>query len=98
MATIKTYALSAWDAQQTISRKMGYDLAHADIAIRAVALSTCVIFGVVLRIFFNKGLATDAEMNAVLQNALSADYPLLQPVPPPTGDGSNVVPPPDLGA
>lgn len=98
MATIKNYALSVWQAQQTISRKLGYDIRQAELPFRALAVSMCVIIGCVLRILFLKGVATDNEMAAVFGNARDAEYPQL-PSRPPVVDEENLNPPdPDLGA
>lgn len=96
MATIKNYALSVWQTQQTVSRKLGYDLRQAELPFRALAVSTCVVVGCVLRIFFLKGIATDNEMAAVFGNARDADYPQLPYRP--QVDEENLDPPdPDLG-
>lgn len=97
MASIKTYAVQVWQTQKSISQKLGYDIRQADLPVRAVAVSTCVLLGCVLRILFLKGTATDPEMAAVFGNARDADYPPL-----PTRvivDEDHPEPPdPDLGA
>lgn len=97
MATIKNYALQIWQVQRTVSEKLGYDLRQADLPFRALAVSTCVLMGCVLRILFLKNVATDPEMATVLGNARDADYPPL-PARPPVIDEENLNPPdPDLG-
>lgn len=98
MATIKTYALQLWQVQRTVSQKLGFDLRQADLPMRALAMSTCVLLGCVLRILFLKGTATDTEMTTVFGNARDADYPPL-PARPPVIDEENLNPPdPDLGS
>lgn len=97
MATIKQYAIQVWRAQVAVSQKLGHDLRQADLPARALAVSTCVMIGCVLRILFLKGTATDNEMSTVFGNARDADYPQL-PYRPPVVDEENLDPPdPDLG-
>jgi hypothetical protein len=98
VATTKQYALSLYDAFAAVSSKLGYDVRQADLPLRTVVTTTCVLLGGVLRILFTKNLATDAEMNTVFTNIKNAEYPQL-PFTAPVVDENNPSPaPPDLGA
>jgi hypothetical protein len=98
VATIKQYALSVYDTFTAVSSKFGHDVRQADLPVRAVVTTTCVMLGGVLRVLFTKNLATDAEMNTVFTNIKNAEYPQL-PLTPPVVDENNPNPaPPDLGA
>lgn len=97
MATTKQYAISLYDAFTTVSSKLGHDVRQADLPLRTVVTTICVLLGGVLRILFTKSLATDAEMNAVFTNIRNAEYPQL-PSTAPVVDENNPSPaPPDLG-
>lgn len=97
MATTKQYALQLWQAQKVICHKLGFDPRTSDIAFRAVIISCCVMVGCVLRILFLKGTATDAEMQSVFSAARDADFPALNPSPPPINEDNLNPPDPDLG-
>lgn len=97
MATIKQYATTLRDVGNDISLKMGYDLRQADLPVRALFTTVCVLVGGVLRVLFTKGVATDAEMNTIFTNIRNADYPQLPATPPTVGEDGTVPAPPDLG-
>jgi hypothetical protein len=98
VATVKTYATTLRATAHDVSLKLGYDVRQADLPMRAVLTTVCVLIGGVLRILFTKGLATDAEMNTVFTGIRSADYPQL-PASAPVVTEDNLNPaPPDLGA
>lgn len=98
MASLKTYALSVWRVQGTVSRKMGYDFRVADLPVRVMCASTSVMIGAVLRILFLKGVATDAELTSLFDNVQDADYPQLPYAPPNVPEDGTEIPPPDFGA
>lgn len=97
MGTIQQYATTLRDVGHDISLKMGYDLRQADLPVRALFTVTCMLIGGVVRVMFNKGVATDAELNTVFTNIRNATYPTLPAVAPPVGEDGTVPAPPDLG-
>lgn len=98
MAGIKVYSLSLWDAYRVISNKLGADVRTMDHPFRVLVVTTCIVMGTVIRIIFSKGLATDAEMNAIIQQVKDADFPQLPPnMPPITEDNFDDPMAPDLG-
>lgn len=97
MATTKQYALQLWQMQRVVCQKLGFEIRTAPLPFRAVVVSTCVVVACTLRILFLKGTATDAEMQTVFINARDADYPLLDPSPPPITEDNTDPPDPDLG-
>lgn len=99
MAGIKVYSLSLWDAYRVISNKLGADVRTLDLPIRVVVVSTCILMGTIVRIIFAKGLATDPEMNAIIQQVKDADFPPLPTsMPPITENNAGDPMSPDLGS
>lgn len=98
MATVKAYATNLRAAAHDVSLKLGFDARQAELPLRAVLTAVCVLLGGVLRILFAKGVATDAEMNAVFTALRNADYPQLPAAAPPVTEDDPDPAPPDLGA
>lgn len=98
MAALKVYATSLWKAQRVICQKLGLQVASAPLSERALAVSGDVLLGTLLKVLVDKGLVTDAELNAAYNAAASAAIPPLAiEVTMPTQDGE-VAPDPEMGA
>jgi len=95
--TVKQYALRLWGVRKTVTQKLGTDITTADIATRAEMLASDVVTAVVLKLLVEKGVFTDAELNAAANAVVNANFPQLQTVVPSSMDGFSV-PDPDLGA
>lgn len=98
MATVKAYATSLRAAAHDVSLKLGFDARQADLPLRAVLTTVCVLLGGVLRVLFTKGVATDAEMNQIFSGIRSAEYPQLPASAPMVTEDNPDPAPPDLGA
>lgn len=102
MATLKTYVRTLWGAEKTIYGKltggMG-DLKIIPYELRIAFLTINVILGVILKALTDKGVITDADLQASLNTATGAAYPQ-QPVSVPRTDEDQgtIAPDPDLGA
>lgn len=97
MATVKQYALKLWDIRTTVSRQLGSDIATADAATRAEAMASDVVTATVLKLLVDKGVVTDAQLNAAAAAIMGAAFPQLPVVVASSMDGGPV-PDPDLGA
>jgi hypothetical protein len=103
MATLKAYVTNIWSAQKTIYRKLSGgqsdDLKLMPFELRVAFLTVDVILGVILKALTDKGVLTDADLQAALTNATSASYPV-QPVNTVRTDEDlgTVAPDPNLGA
>lgn len=97
MATVKQYATGLRDHGHTISLKLGYDLRQADLPVRALFTTVCMLLAGVVRLLFAKGVASEAEINTLFTNIAGAEYPQLPATAPPVGEDGNDPAPPDLG-
>lgn len=83
MATTKQYAKNVRDAMRTIARKMGLYVDSSDKTLRVVASAVAVPIGVLAKVLVDKGVVTDAELQAALNAAAADDYPEEPNDPPP---------------
>lgn len=98
MATVKQYVTSLWEAQQVISRKLGFDIRRAPLEMRCIVLAVDVTLGVVIKVLTDGNVITDAALQTRLNAVRDATYPL-QPASVPSPDEvTGEVPAPDLGA
>lgn len=97
MATVKQYAIRLWDVHKTISGKLGLSIEWGSSADRVPALTTDVMLAGLVKVLTDKGLLTDAELNAVFNSIASATFPPLPAVTPMPGDGVTAADP-ELGA
>jgi hypothetical protein len=98
MASIKTYALSIYQAQVAVAQKLGLDINHGTPEARITALSGAVILGVVLNRLETNGALTPAQLQQTINQVLAADFPV-QPGPEPWNPESQTpAPAPDLGS
>lgn len=104
MASLKTYVTSIWSAQKTIYRKLSGgtvdDLKLIPFPLRVAILTIDVTLGVILKALTDKGVLTDAELQAAFSTATGATYPVQPDSVPPVNEeeGRLSVPDPDLGA
>jgi hypothetical protein len=84
MATVKQYVNALQDRQQVIARKFGTNPRGADKQTRAINQSILVLLAVLIKALVDKGVVTDAELTAVLNNARD-DFYDDEPVQPPSG-------------
>lgn len=101
MATLKAYVTNIWSAEKTIYAKLTGnkgDLKIMPYELRVAFLTVNVILGVILKALTDKGAVTDADLQAAINNATSATYPV-QPgeVPRTDVDLGTTSPDPDLG-
>lgn len=98
MAALKIYATNLWKAQRAICQKLGLQVASAPLSERALAVSGDILLATLCKVLVDKGLVTDAELNAAYNAAAGANIPQLAvDVPMPTQDGETA-PDPDMGA
>jgi len=83
MATVKTYIQALLDRQTIIAKKFGADLTGADKQTRVLNLALLVLIAVLIKTLVDKGLITDAELNATLNAARDDAYPDEPLKPPP---------------
>lgn len=96
MTTVKQYAVSLWGIRKAVCRQLGSDITYADIATRAEALAGDVVLATVLKLLVDRGVITDAQLNAAAGAVIGASFPQLQPAVASSMDGAPV-PDPDLG-
>jgi hypothetical protein len=101
MATLKTYVRNLWAAEKTIYGKLSggvQDLRTMPYWSRLIVLTLNVVLSVLIKALTDKGVLTDAELNAALTTAGAATYPV-QPESVPVADedtGSTPIDP-DVG-
>jgi hypothetical protein len=103
MATLKTYVTTIWSAQKTIYQKLSGgrpdDLKYMPFELRVAFLTINVILAVILKALTDKGLVTDQELQAGLNTATGATYPVQpQSVMRADEDLGRTAPDPDMGA
>jgi hypothetical protein len=79
MATLKTYVRTLWTAEKTIYSKLSggvQDLRVMPYWSRLIVLTLDVILGVLIKALTDKGVLTDAELNAAITGATGATYPV----------------------
>lgn len=98
MAGLKVYATNLWKVQRAVCAKLGLQVASAPLSERALAVSGDILLGTLCKVLVDKGLVTDAELNAAFNAASTANIPpLAVSVTMPTQDGE-IAPDPDMGA
>lgn len=98
MAALKVYATNLWKVQRAVCAKLGLQVASAPLSERALAVSGDILLGTLCKLLVDKGLVTDAELNAAFNATAAASIPQLAvTVPMPTQDGESA-PDPEMGA
>lgn len=96
MATLKNYARTLWDIQQTVCNRIGMDLRQASFETRCVVICIDASLSLLIKALVDKGVFTDLELNAAVQNVRNTAFSPLSPVPPViTSDSSGTVPFPE---
>jgi hypothetical protein len=83
VATLKTYARTLWDVQQTVGRALGFDLRRSSLEVRALVISVDAALSLILKILVDKGLLSDIELNAAVQQVRNMSFTPLERQPPP---------------
>jgi hypothetical protein len=83
IATVKQYAAAVWQSQRRIGAKLGVSLARETKPIRVLGIAESVDFGVLIKLLIDKGVLTNAELDAALA-AAEADLYDNEPLEPPT--------------
>lgn len=97
MATVKQYSLNLWKVQKVVMKKLGLDVTWGGPADKISAMGSDVMLAVLIKMLVDKGIVTDAELNAAYTAVASATFPpVIWPAPPPMGEGDPADP--DLGA
>lgn len=94
MATVKQYAINLWKTHRAVAQKLGMNMAVGGPEERIRALSSDVLLAGLVKILTDKGVVTDAELNAMYTSLANADYPRPGTVP---QDPDQQAPDPDLG-
>jgi hypothetical protein len=94
VATLKNYCRTLWDMQQTVSRKLGMDLRTAPYTLRVTVLAMDAALAVVIKALTDKGVITDAELNASVQALRNLPLEKLEFNPPDLGEDAGEIPPP----
>jgi hypothetical protein len=82
MTTISQYVDALATREITVAKKLGVDLNRADKTDRVLNRCMLVMTAVLTKAIVDKGLATDAEMLALLDSAAAvafADLPIIPP-------------------
>lgn len=96
MATVKQYSRNLWTVQKTIMRKLGLDVLWGGPEDKIRAMSGDVMLGTLIKLLTDKGVLTDAELNAAYTAVAAFDFPVIRDGPlPPLGEGDPADP--DLG-
>lgn len=74
MATIKQYVKNLRDAQYDVALKFGTDLSMSDAPMRALMLSNLTVTAILMKSLVDKGVITDAELKATLDQVRQAVY------------------------
>lgn len=98
MATVKQYVTALWEAQQVISRKLGFDLRRASVEMRCVVLAVDVTLGVVIKVLTDGGVITDQALQTRMNAVRDAAYPQQPASVPAPDETTGDVPDPDMGA
>ena len=74
MPTVKQYVTALSNRQQVIATKYGADITRTSKANRAAIKSLLVLLAIVIKTLVDKGVVTDAELNATLDAARDDAY------------------------
>ena len=97
MATIRQYVDRLWDVQQVVARQLGYDLRQSEIGLRAAILSVDITLAVLVKVFTDAGVITDAALNLAFNRAKLFAYPPLSQSPVIIPEDGSELPGPDIG-
>jgi hypothetical protein len=75
MATVQQYVASMKDAQATVAIQLGADLSLESKTTRVLNTSLLGMVAVVAKTLVDKGLITNAELNATLTTAMAEIWP-----------------------
>lgn len=81
MASLKTYGRTLWDLQQTICNRVGFDLRRSSTETRGLIISMDATFALLIKALVDKGVFTDAELNAAVQSVRNTTFNPLGPPP-----------------
>lgn len=96
MPTVKQYSLNLWKVQKVIMSKLGLNVSWSGPEDKARAMTEDIMLGTLLKVLVDKGLVTDAELNAAYTTVATATFPPgVWAPPPPLGEGDPADP--DLG-
>jgi hypothetical protein len=96
VATLKNYARTLWDVQQTVCNRIGMDLRQASFETRCVVICIDASLALLIKALVDKGVFSDLELNAAVQAVRSTTFnPLSTTAPVITSDGSGVLPFPE---
>lgn len=98
MATIKQYVTSLWNAEKTISAKMGLDLRRASFELRCAVLTVDCVLAALVKTLTAAGVTTDAALQAQLDAIAGSAIPQQPASLPPPDEATGSVPDPDLGS
>jgi hypothetical protein len=97
VATLKNYARTLWDIQQTVCNKIGMDLRQASFDTRCLVVCVDASIALLIKALVDKGVFTDIELNGAVQAVRNMSFAPLSPVPPivlSSGDGTLPIPDP----
>lgn len=97
MATLKQYTRNLWQVHRTVAGKLGLNVTWGEPEQRVLVIADDVMLAVLLKLLVDKGLVTDAELNAAYNAAASAALPKQPPVVAAPGEDEAPAEP-DLGA
>lgn len=96
MATVKQYTVNAWGVQQAVAAKFGLDLNASGPEIRYLAMTNAVMIAGICRVLEANGGVTPAQLQAVFNSIIAADFPV-QPGVQPRDEDTGAVGNPDFG-
>lgn len=74
MASLKVYGRTLWELQQTICNRVGFDLRRSSTETRGVVISVDATFALLIKALVDKGVFTDAELNAAVQSVRNTNF------------------------
>jgi hypothetical protein len=74
MASLEQYVKIMRDAQVDVARRLGMDLSYADKQSRVAALSALTVQAVLVKALVDKGVLTNAELQAAINTIRSPAY------------------------
>jgi hypothetical protein len=86
MTTIQQYVSTLYVKQDVVAAKLGVDLSRSSKSDRVMNRCTLILVAVLTKAIVDKGLATDAEMLALLDSAGSVAWDDLPVDPPPAAN------------
>lgn len=74
MATIAQYQAALKQSAAAVARKMGVNFTGTDKQTRVIVRVTLGVFATLIKLMVDKGLFTDAEIQAAFDTASGTDY------------------------